>query len=177
MFLIYFYLITFSIVGVCFLYKLVRWCQYYFNTPKYDDVACLFTPAEVNFYRTLLHVVPDEYQIFGKVRIADVLQPQKKLQGRAWHEAFGKICAKHLDYVICRRDDLAIICAVELNDRSHQLPERQERDRFVRAIFQNSKIRLIEVEAKRNYDLKELKKVFKFLSYSRALKRQEQTVI
>ena len=43
-------------------------------------------------------------------------------------------------------------------------------------MVQNSKIRLIEVEAKRNYDLKELKKVFKFLSHSRALKRQEQTV-
>lgn len=174
MILIDFYIFILTIILFCFVFKVSKWLKNYSRHPKYESISALFTPAETNFYHTLVKVIPEEYRIFGKVRIADVLKPQQHLQGRAWHEAFGKICAKHLDYVICRSDDLEIVCAVELNDRSHLKPDRMERDRFVRTIFRSSKIKLIEVEARRTYDISELKKTFQFLSRSGATQSKKR---
>ena len=44
--------------------------------------------------------------------------------------ALGKIQSKHVDFVICDQN-LYIKAIVELDDKSHDQPDRQERDRFV----------------------------------------------
>jgi len=75
-------------------------------------------------------VVGDQARVFTKVRMADVLQPYQE-RGRSWWRAFNRISAKHFDFVICRANDLQVLCVVELDDSSHASAKRQARDRFV----------------------------------------------
>ena len=128
---------------------------------NYQPIGALFTQCEKNFYRSLLEVIPEKYIIFGKVRIADILEPAVKSKGKEKMKLFYKICAKHIDYVICHKKNLNVVCCVELHDNSHNNKERQERDNFVRAIFKGAKINFIEIKATRNYNANQLKKDFK----------------
>jgi uncharacterized protein with PIN domain len=34
--------------------------------------------------------------------------------------AFNRINANHFDFVLCDKDELAVVCAIELNDKSHR---------------------------------------------------------
>lgn len=44
--------------------------------------------------------------------------------------ALGKIQSKHVDFVICDQN-LYIKAIIELDDNSHDQPDRRERDKFV----------------------------------------------
>jgi hypothetical protein len=68
---------------------------------SYSAVSRFFSPAELSFFHILKQAFPTEYEIFGKVRIADVIQPERKLNHRLRRIALNKVAQKHFDYVIC----------------------------------------------------------------------------
>ncbi|GGY57633.1 hypothetical protein GCM10011297_32960 [Bacterioplanes sanyensis] len=47
------------------------------NQPSYESVGRLLTPAERSFYGVLLSVVPDDITVMCKVRMADLLRPNR----------------------------------------------------------------------------------------------------
>ncbi len=124
----------------------------------YAQRESLFTPAERHFLCYLQKAVDGDALIFGKVRVADVLKPLDRLPGKRWHQAFHPISSKHFDYVLCDPDDLFVLCAIELNDSSHDNPERQQRDTFLRGACAAAELPLIEVPAKQRYVIKQLRK-------------------
>ena len=126
--------------------------------PVYARRDSLFTPAELRFLETLRRALPEELEIFGKVRIADVLQPVEGLNPKAWRSAFVRITGKHLDFVLCQRETGHLICAIELNDRSHARPDRQERDRYIYQACAEAGFPLLLIPAARSYDARELRR-------------------
>jgi hypothetical protein len=68
----------------------------------------LFSPAERSFLRVLEQAIGDEYRVFGKVRVADVVSVKSMSNRNVWQQAFNRISAKHFDFVLCRKDDLTI---------------------------------------------------------------------
>jgi len=77
-----------------------------------------FTAAEARFLRVLDEALGEEYRVFAKLRLADLLDVRGE-RGAAWLRAFNQISAKHVDFVVCRRETLEVVAAVELDDRSH----------------------------------------------------------
>ena len=95
------------------------------------------------------------------VRIADLLRVEKNAKNkRAW---INKILAKHIDFVLCERDSLQPLLCIELDDSSHQRPERIERDKFVDAAFDAAKLPLIRIPVSDTYPLSELRNVIREL--------------
>ena len=89
----------------------------------------LFSYNEKYAY-TALKPIAEElgYIVFAKVRLLDLLEPKK---GQKQYKAyFHKIQAKHVDFVLCNQN-LVAEWIIELDDSSHDRPDRQERDRFV----------------------------------------------
>lgn len=120
--------------------------------PTYRRHEALFTPAELHFLRSLRGALPPGIDVFGKVRVADVLRPLEKLDRKSWRRAFNRITGKHLDFVLCEQDTGRLICAIELNDRSHARTKRQERDRFIAAACTEAAFPLLMIPAARDYD-------------------------
>ena len=58
---------------------------------------------------------------------------------------FNRIKAKHTDFILCDPEDLDVLAGVELDDPSHERPERIERDEFVDGVYQAAGIPLIHV--------------------------------
>ncbi|MFP8967818.1 DUF2726 domain-containing protein [Pokkaliibacter sp. CJK22405] len=123
----------------------------------YQKIERIVTPAERSFLGVLHAVVGEEVLVLSKVRVADVILPQKTPDRRRWKIAFNSIAAKHFDFVLCRADDLSVLCAIELNDKSHENTQRQERDAFLRAACASADLDLIEVPARQGYQLQEVK--------------------
>ena len=90
----------------------------------YRKLDVLFSPAERSFLGVLDQAVGENAQIFGKVRVADVIAPKKGISPSDWQKAFNKISGKHFDFLLCNKKDLSVLCAIELNDSSHNSKKR-----------------------------------------------------
>lgn len=124
---------------------------------NYQKQARLFTPAERSFLGVLDLAIGNEYRILGKVRVADVLAPQKGLSRKNWQIAFNRISAKHFDYLLCDPKTLEVKAAVELDDSSHNSKARVKRDAFLEGACESAGLPLIRIKAKRNYQVSAVK--------------------
>lgn len=114
----------------------------------YEGRGTLLTKGEAAFFSPLQEAVGAEFQIMCKVRVADVLT----CSDADWRRGFGgAISQKHLDFVLCEPRTTRIILAVELDDRSHEAPHRQRRDRFLNESLQAAGIRLLRIKARARY--------------------------
>lgn len=120
--------------------------------PTYRRHETLFSPAELHFLQALRIAIPPGLEVFGKVRVADVLRPVEKLDRKSWRSAFNRITGKHLDFVLCERNTGRLVCAIELNDRSHARTERRERDQFIATACKEAAFPLLMIPAARHYD-------------------------
>ena len=122
----------------------------------YKKLDALFSPAERSFLGVLTQAVDNKYLIFGKVRVADVITPKEGLARSTWQTAFNKISRKHFDYVLCDKDDLSVVCVIELNDSSHNSKERKQRDAFLERSCLSAKLLLLQFTARARYNVAEV---------------------
>src|SRR5688500_7169560 len=105
------------------------------------------------FYRVLVRALPPGLVICPKVRLADLIN----CPGDAWRQGFGgRISGKHVDFVLADADTLAIRMAIELDDRSHERPDRRERDAFVDQALQAARIPVVRFPAAAQYDVRKI---------------------
>ena len=115
------------------------------------------SPAERSFYGVLCKAVANEYLVLAKVRVADVITPEKGQTSSKWQTAFNRISSKHFDYVLCDPRSLSVEHVVELHDRSHRRNARAKRDHFLRSACQSAGLSLIELAAKSTYSIDEVR--------------------
>ena len=122
----------------------------------YEKRPSLVTDAELQFYAALADVVDQRWRIFTMVRLADVIRVRATaVQRMTWQ---NRILAKHVDFVLCDRESLEAILAIELDDSSHQRADRAARDQFLEAALQASKLPLLRVPVASDYDRGDLRK-------------------
>lgn len=121
--------------------------------------ATLFSPAERSFLGVLDQAIGSEYRVFGKVRVADVLEVGRGTDPAKRRSAFNRISAKHFDFIVCAPDDLRVLCAVELNDASHAQARRRERDDFVADACKQAQLPLLMLPAKHAYSIDEVRQM------------------
>lgn len=152
------------LVFLCVLLIMVCWRIFsnYFDScfatekPDYTREESLFTPAEAKFLHVLDEAVGSKYRVFGKVRIADVVGVSEHFSGSERQKRLSRITSKHLDFVLCDPDTLSPVCALELDDSSHQRQNRIDRDEFVDNTLRTAGIPLIRVPVKQKYDMREI---------------------
>lgn len=130
-----------ALLGIAALIVLVIWLRIKFRKP---DITKLYVPKpvltkrEYDFYKKLKPLADEcGLNIYTKVRLADLIEPKPKSENPLWMECFNKIKAKHIDFALAD-DDTNIIVLIELDDSSHERPDRIERDDFVNAVLKNT---------------------------------------
>ncbi|XXQ69222.1 DUF2726 domain-containing protein [Neisseriaceae bacterium B1] len=83
----------------------------------------LMTQTELAVYDVLLEALP-EYMIFPQVQASRVLEVPKSRETYYW---FNFVSRLSYDFVVCRLDGVPL-AAIEIDDATHALPERQEAD-------------------------------------------------
>lgn len=116
----------------------------------------LFSRAEKSFLGVLEQALGEEYRVFGKVRMEDLMFVKKGTKNR--QGARNRIRSRHIDFVICRKNDLSIQFLMELDDKSHDNSKRAESDEFKNAACQAAGIKLVRIRAQSSYSLNEVAK-------------------
>ena len=125
----------------------------------YQKQNKLFTPAERSFLGVLDQVVGDQYRVFGKVRLADVIKVKPGVSRSVRQSAFNRIKSKHLDYIVCDPSDLSIQFAVELDDSSHSQTKRKDRGTIVDQALRAASVPLFRFPVKQAYSVGEVRSV------------------
>lgn len=115
------------------------------NKYKYIAKKDIMTNAEKQFYKKLQEVCGDDILIFPQVHLSTIFD--HKVKGQNWKGAFSKINQKSVDYLLCRKDNLKPILAIELDDISHIRKDRIMRDEFVNFLFTESQINLLRIKS------------------------------
>lgn len=124
------------------------------STPKFpylvrDD---FLSAAELSYFKVLQTVVGTRGVLFTKVGLRDLFYV--KLEDRSEFRTYtNKIDRKHVDFLLCDSVTLRPILGIELDDKSHQRADRQERDAFVDEVFSAAGLPLLHVPVKRAYTL------------------------
>lgn len=140
----YFFLFLAAILIIIYVYlKFRRW--------PYRKKEFLLSAAEKKFYLVLLEIFGDNYVVFPKVRMADLIYVPRMARKKFYY-FFNKIKSKHIDFLVCEKNNARPLIAIELDDSSHLLPERAIRDTLVNKIFKSAKFPLLHVRANGNYD-------------------------
>lgn len=126
------------------------------KTPVYDYknaykcVESLLTKAELNFYDTLEPICSElNIAVFTKVRMGDLVTVKSKENNRAY---WNKIQSKHIDFVLCNIKTLQPIICLELDDKSHNRPDRIERDKFINEVLTSVGYKVIHIPCSYKYD-------------------------
>jgi very-short-patch-repair endonuclease len=144
-------------VGIALLLALWRMKTRAGKAAAFASRELLFTPEERSFLGVLEQALDSRYRVFGKVRLGDIIKPAKGLDAGRRTATQNRINQKHLDFVICTANKLALVGVLELDDRSHGRPDRGERDEFVDRALASAGIPLLRFPARQGYALQEVR--------------------
>lgn len=104
----------------------------------YEAKPLLTQPEQVVFQR--LRMAFPELVVLAQVSLGQAVRI--RASGRRRQELWGKVCAKSLDFVLCR-PDFSLVAAVELDDKSHEFARQRARDREKDRVLEAAKVPLL----------------------------------
>lgn len=126
----------------------------------YRLVTGLLSPAEHTFYRVLLNVIRPTDILIPKVRLADLAEVDRRLHAsgtRGEHHWFRRIAPMHVDFVLCERETLRPLTAIELDDMTHRTnPRQQQADAWKARVLAQIGLPLVRVPYQQGYSPRDL---------------------
>lgn len=121
---------------------------------KYKRRQFFMSRAEHEFYDALVRAAGNNYYVFAQVHLPTLVD--HSVSGQNWRAALAHINRKSVDYVLCDKAYISPKLAIELDDRSHEREDRQERDREVERILQEAGIPLLRIPNRTGFNISEI---------------------
>lgn len=112
----------------------------------------ILTTTETQFFRVLQAAVGKQYIIFPQLPLWTLIQANSNDQ-KATCAFNNQINLKRIDFVLVNSASLMPYMAIELDDQSHERPDRQRRDAFVDNVLNQAGIKIIHIPASATYDM------------------------
>ncbi len=116
----------------------------------------LMPPEDRLFYRSLKDAIGDDYVIFGRIPIDDLIVPRGNRGSDPLLQTLHDQGDSHFPFVLCRNEDLSIACAIQLiqhrsvsTNRKKQGPNAES---ALKSICVAAGLPLIQMEAGPYYD-------------------------
>lgn len=121
---------------------------------EYKRKNFFLTRAEHECYDALVSAVGQDYYIFAQVHLPTIID--NKVVGQNWRAAFRHIDEKSVDFVLCDKAYISPKLAIELDDRTHERPDRKNRDIEVERILKDAGLPLLRLDNRNRFNLAEL---------------------
>lgn len=127
------------------------------------QAAPVMSRYELTLYDRLKTALP-ECEIFPQTPLASFIRIDKKRAGsRFYSNSYrwqNRIGQQRVDFLVCRRQDLSILSAIELDDPSHEKDEARRRDEKKEKSLQDANIPLIRWRVEAMPDAPEIRREF-----------------
>ena len=120
---------------------------------KYNTVNSIMNKTEKEFFYVLNNTVQNQYYVFSKVRLLDIFTIPKYLNYRHKRTLKNYIQSKHVDFLLCDKETLKPLIAIELDGKSHLSKKRKERDELIDEIYKSANMKLVHVPISDKYDI------------------------
>lgn len=116
------------------------------------------TKMEHEFFKVLEQATQGKYYIIPQVQISNLVYVNKyeKEKRKYWN----KIKLKSVDFVLFNKFNFAPEIVVELDDTSHLLPHREQRDIFVNALLERAGFKVVRIKTAYQYNLRQIANLF-----------------
>ena len=158
-------LILFAMVGLVVIVALLasRLNDNSFPFP-FDRKNAIFTPAEKNFQNLVEQAMGPDYRVLNRVKLSDILTIRNGVSSKASQAAANNADKKYLDFVLCDRNTMKLLGAIDLVDTQGK-GYKLKKDWFVSGALEASSIPHIRIKVKTNYTVDEIRSCI----YSRLL--------
>ena len=113
----------------------------------------LLTKNEYWFYKSLKEITDKyDFAVLAKIRFADLVEVSAEADKKEYMKYFGKIKSKHIDFILCKKDNLYPELLIELNDSSHNTEDRIRRDEFIKKIAEKVGYKMVFVDGTQNLE-------------------------
>ena len=110
---------------------------------KYYAKPYVMTSRENECFKILNEIFGSKWFVVPQVHLSALLD--YRVKGQNWNAAFRHINGKSVDFVLIGKESYKVICVIELDDSTHNKPERKERDVEIERIFNQAKIPLARI--------------------------------
>lgn len=111
----------------------------------------LMTKNEWSFYKQLKPIADElKLSILCKTRVADLIDIEKGLSKSEWQTAFNRINKKHIDFILCKPENLYPVLLIELDDNTHDTDKGKKRDEFVEKVLEKAGYKLFRTRGTAN---------------------------
>jgi hypothetical protein len=117
----------------------------------------LLSSGEKKFFDALINVISPKQYVCPKVRIADLVEVDLPESDKDFWKSFNKISQKHVDFVICDRNDFSPLLIIELDGGSHKEKSQSLRDELVNKVFKDADIPILHIKPTSFYEYKTLR--------------------
>ncbi|MCA9353659.1 DUF2726 domain-containing protein [Candidatus Nomurabacteria bacterium] len=124
---------------------------------KYSKKKFLITKSEAELFNLLIQEFGNKYYIFPQVHLSSFLD--HKIKGQNWSAALSHIQRKSVDFLICDKEYITPLVAIELDDKSHEREDRKERDFVVEKILESANIKLVRIKKEDQYNIDKIKSI------------------
>jgi len=122
----------------------------------YEKKPFLLTIPERKFYETLLEVLPTGYTVFPQIVISSIAKTTSN--NNFWFYQ-NKINKKVLDFVIFKKPYFQPVLAIEYDDKTHLMTDRNKRDEFVNRVLETSGIQILHIKYRNEFDISKVKEL------------------
>lgn len=119
--------------------------------------SALFDSDDRTFFLALKAAMETEYQIFGKIRVADIVTPKKGFAGQDPRLSFDPLAGRRFDFVLCDMQNLSVACVVQLHDKTDPAQRAEREDDPLAGICENVGLPYALFHVKAEYDPAEIR--------------------
>ncbi|HAT68294.1 MAG: hypothetical protein A2481_04540 [Candidatus Yonathbacteria bacterium RIFOXYC2_FULL_47_9] len=109
----------------------------------YSKKTWLLTRAEREFFSVLERAVAGQYYIFPQLALDKIVMLEGKGSLKGGYR--NKIDQKSVDFALFDKQSISPVLIIELDDYTHQRPERQIRDGFVDRVLDHCNIPILHI--------------------------------
>ncbi len=150
-------LVVIVVAGIVIILALAKTRKGGVAADVYRKQEQLFTAAELRFLAALDQALAPGQRVLGKVRVADLVSIRPGLSPQARQIALNRVAQKHIDFVVCSGSSLTPVCAIELNDSSHNSDAAKRRDEFLSSVCAQVGLPLLVAKAAGSYTPSEIR--------------------
>ncbi|MDG1750364.1 MAG: DUF2726 domain-containing protein [Thalassotalea sp.] len=122
----------------------------------FEKKNVVFTAAEKNFQNLVEQALGQKYRVINRVKLSDMVTIRNGVSSKAGQTATNNADNKYLDFVICNRDSMRLLAAIDLVDTQGR-GYKVKKDWFVSGALEAATIPHIRIKVKSNYSLDEIR--------------------
>lgn len=123
------------------------------TSPPYRRQKYLCTAGEWRFCQRLEEAIGDRFTVMMQIRVGALLT----VPAAEWERWGRRVSQKSFDFALVTKGSSHVAAVIELDDKTHLLPARRKRDKFLDDACRRAGLPLIRFKTARRYDVETIR--------------------